>query len=546
MSYKSNPSQQVGLNDRFNNMTETEKKVLMGSWGKDFSDNIFPYICEDRFAVLYSDKKASRPNTPVNIIVGAMIIKEVLGLTDDELREALVCDIRMQYALHTTSYDQQPLSDRTLSRFRERLYEYEMEAGTDLVKEEIVSIAAGISKFMELQPTLKRMDSLMVASACKDMTRLEVVYTVTANLANAVHKACGDELLQSMEHYLNADDEKRVIYHNKPEDRESKIQEIIEDCTLLMERLGEEGAALAEYALAKRMLDDQSEENKSGGRVAKNKHEIAPDSLQNPSDPEATYRNKANKGYKGYAANVVQTFNKDGAAVITDYDFKQNTYSDIEFGKDTIENIGERGEATPDNKVVMVTDGGYYSEENAELAKENNIELIPTALIGEKPPAIFADFTINTKEKQVEKCPAGNTPLKQSYNEKSNTYRTVMCKDQCANCPHKEECNAKIYKKSAVVTVSVKKVERARVNRELTEGVYVEYRNMRNAIEGVQSVLRRKYRVDEVPAYGLIRTKLYFGFKVCAINFKKLMKYTRDKSAHLNDLLAPREQYAQM
>lgn len=36
----------------------------------------FPAIDEERFSVLYSDK-ASRPNTPVNVIVGASIIKEL-------------------------------------------------------------------------------------------------------------------------------------------------------------------------------------------------------------------------------------------------------------------------------------------------------------------------------------------------------------------------------------------------------------------------------------------------------------------------------------
>ena len=60
--------------------------------------------------MLYSNK-ASRPNTPVNVVVGALILKELLGLTDDELVEGLMFDIRYQYALHTTSFEEQPLSD---------------------------------------------------------------------------------------------------------------------------------------------------------------------------------------------------------------------------------------------------------------------------------------------------------------------------------------------------------------------------------------------------------------------------------------------------
>ena len=89
-----------------------------------FSDEIFPAIDEERFRVLYS-QNASRPNTPVNIIVGALIIKELFALSDDEIVENLMLDIHYQYALHTTSYEEQPLSDKSLSRFRKRCYEYE-------------------------------------------------------------------------------------------------------------------------------------------------------------------------------------------------------------------------------------------------------------------------------------------------------------------------------------------------------------------------------------------------------------------------------------
>lgn len=99
--------------------------------GKNFADKVFPAIDENIFSVLCS-KKASRPNTPVNVIVGALILKEALNVTDDEIVEAMAFDIRYQYALHTTSFEEQPISDRTLSRFRARVLSYETEHDVDL------------------------------------------------------------------------------------------------------------------------------------------------------------------------------------------------------------------------------------------------------------------------------------------------------------------------------------------------------------------------------------------------------------------------------
>jgi len=544
MSYVANKTQQVGLNDRFNNLTDKEKKAVLGSWAKPFADIIFPSIREDRFAVLYSSNTATRPNTPINIVVGSMIIKEVVGLTDDEVLEGLCCDARMQYALHTTSCVEQPMSDRTLSRFRQRLYEYELETGIDLVKEELLYQADNIAKFMDLQPYRKRMDSLMIASACKDMTRLEVIYVTVANLVKAVHRSGGDELLQGMEHYLNADDQNRVIYHNQAEDRKAKTQAMVEDCAVMLERLGESGTDLPEYALAVRMLDDQSIIGAEGKRIAKNSHDIEPDSLQNPSDPDATYRKKAGEGYIGYVANVVQTYDNKGAAVITDYSFQQNSHSDIEFGKEAIENIGETVKEGDAKKIELIADGGFASEGNSQLAKENEIIFVTTSLTGTKPPEIFADFVINNEEHKVEQCPAGNEPQIQGRNQSTDTYSVVMGKEQCANCPHRMECNARITKNSAVVCVSAKKVERAKTVKEISSEVYAEYRNSRNAVEGVPSVLRRRYDVDDMPIFGILKSKLRFGFKIAAINFQNLFKFTRGKSALFQDQLIPREQCA--
>jgi hypothetical protein len=134
MSFRKNDCQQLSFVDSFWGLTEREKKVLQNSWAGIFADEIFPSIDEDRFACLYSDV-ASRPNTPVNVILGALIIKELFDYTDDELVENLMLDLHLQYALHTTSCTEQPLSDKTLSRFRKRCYEYEQEHGVDLYKD---------------------------------------------------------------------------------------------------------------------------------------------------------------------------------------------------------------------------------------------------------------------------------------------------------------------------------------------------------------------------------------------------------------------------
>ena len=161
MSFRVNESQQISIFDSFLNLTERERKALEKSWAHIFSEDIFPVIDEKRFSVLYSEK-GSRPNTPVNVIVGALIIKELFDYSDDELVENLMLDLHLQYALHTTSFSEQPLSDKTLSRFRKRCYDYERLYNQDLYHDCVKDLSQSIQRIMKINGRVRRMDSMMI------------------------------------------------------------------------------------------------------------------------------------------------------------------------------------------------------------------------------------------------------------------------------------------------------------------------------------------------------------------------------------------------
>ena len=96
MSFKTNDCHQLSLDDSFITLTERERKALEKSWAKIFADEVFPAIDEERVSVLYSDK-AFRPNAPVNVINGALIIKELFDYSDDEIVENLMLDLHLHH-----------------------------------------------------------------------------------------------------------------------------------------------------------------------------------------------------------------------------------------------------------------------------------------------------------------------------------------------------------------------------------------------------------------------------------------------------------------
>jgi dihydropteroate synthase len=161
-------------------MTERELKIPENSWAAVFAKEIFPAINEQRFSALCSDKE--RPNTPANVNVGALIINDMLGLTDEELVEGVALNPQIQYALHLTRNRETPCNDRTPSRFRERLCERMDKTGDDLIKEEVLSLAGLANARLHASDKPQRMDILMISSNCKRMAILELIYICSANV----------------------------------------------------------------------------------------------------------------------------------------------------------------------------------------------------------------------------------------------------------------------------------------------------------------------------------------------------------------------------
>lgn len=343
MSFRTNSSQQMSMFDSTYGLTEREKKALDRSWARIFADDVFPQIDEKRFAVLYSDK-ASRPNTPVNVIVGALIIKELFGISDDEVVDNLMLDPRYQVALHTTSFEEQPLSDKSLSRFRIRCYNYEKTHGVDLYHDCVTNLAEASARMMNIDKRIRRMDSLMVEANIRKLSRMELIYTCISKLVIYLHRNGRDDLIGHMAHYYDPNDLNRVIYHCSDVDAGERFEVLLKDSDTLLEKCGSAFDDVTEYQLFIRCLSEQTIVE-DGKRRLRTKEDGTMDSdlMQSPVDPDATFRTKAGKQHRGYAANVEESVGSNGS-IVTDYQFDLNNKSDSDFLKDHLASIGHQDE----------------------------------------------------------------------------------------------------------------------------------------------------------------------------------------------------------
>lgn len=298
-------------------------------------------------------------------------------------------DIRYQYALHTTSFEEQPLSNRTLSRFRARCLACETEIWIDLIYACITGLAKEIAEFMGIAPTMQRMDSIMISANIRELSMLELFYTCVSNLAKLMAKR-GGQLPENLKHYTEKDDDNRVIYHNRKKDEMERLQQIIYEGEELLLLCDGDFDDTSEYQLLIRLFKEQTLLDDGDKRRLHTKEERQEPSkfLRSPVDPEAAFRTKGSQ-HIGYVGNIVETVGETGS-VITDYAYEQNIYSASQFFWDYLERQPENEE-----QITVVTDGAYGGSENIVRAEKYGMRLVPTNFPCSKPAAVFADFVFN-------------------------------------------------------------------------------------------------------------------------------------------------------
>ena len=195
----------------------------------------------------------------------------------------------------------------------------------------------------------------------------------------------------------------------------------------------------------------------------------------------------------------------------------------LSFPRETLENAEPSEDAT-----ALIADGAYASEELAVMAAEKNIGLLTTGLRGRKPREILTHFKLSEDKRTVTQCPEGHAPRSSSYIRQSDSIRVSFPRCCCESCPHRKECNAKIKARTAVIMLSLGALAHTEeaIRRKDDEFIKLIGR-VRNGVETVPSVLRRKYRVDNMPVRGRLKTKVFFGLKMYALNFTKLLLYER-------------------
>jgi hypothetical protein len=159
---------QAALFSSIYELPKKQLKRLKKSWAGVFYKEFFTRVEEELFGVLYSDEP-SRPNIPVNVLMGLETLKSGFGCSDEELYDAFCYNMQVRYALGYRDLKEGHFELRTLYNFRRRITEYMQETGINLIEKAFEQVTDEQTEAFQLKTGKLRMDSTQIASPGQDL-----------------------------------------------------------------------------------------------------------------------------------------------------------------------------------------------------------------------------------------------------------------------------------------------------------------------------------------------------------------------------------------
>ena len=267
---------------------------------------------------------------------------------------------------------------------------------------------------------------------------------------------------------------------------------------------------MSSYKLLLRLLKEQCIVEENARVFIKPNRDVPSDSLQNPSDPDATY--DGHKG-KGYQVQIMETYapDKKGLSLITHVAVEKAHISDANALIPAIEETKKR-DLKPKE---VLADSLYGSDDNIEKAKELAVDVVSPVMGKESAKQItLIDFALSGT--RVTTCPEGHAPIFTKC--KKDRHIAVFGPEICAACSQKNECPVKPGKRGNYLRYDEKTIRIAqRRDYEKTPEFLEKYR-FRSGIEGTISCCDRKTGIKHLRVRGLKAVSFCATLKAIGIN----------------------------
>lgn len=500
-------------------LTNKQLKMWKKSREHKFFKHIFAKIDEKLFSVLYSDKK-SRPNVPVNQLVGSLILKHLYDWTYEELFTHLSFNMLSRHAIGINDWSEDIFAEASLYNFQNKVTAHYLKTGQDLFMEVFDGLTTNQLIEFGIATNIQRGDSFLMGSNIIDYTRLNLLLEVLIRLYRILSKTDKDRLGSLLSEYTKQP-AGQYIYRLNKEDFPKEIAQLGKIYHRLHTELKTDYRDHRVFRIFERVYTEQFV-------IANQKIEVVPPTalhsgiLMSPDDDQATYRKKGKVESKGYVGHISETANPDNELnLITDLAVKPNNTDDAKILE---ERLPEMIKKTPQLDEYHA-DGLYGNQVIDKQMEKHNIKQIQSTIRGRKSGGGIkvqkqenGQLTVNCKGGQTVKAVKRKTAWRAEFDY-------AICKQ----CPFKDRCTSKVTgtKRNAhkrYLTISEKTVlTHTRFNNinKLPE----ERKKIRANVEATIKEAKRGIKNGKLRVRGLLKAKYYLIWTSIGINLGRIHRF---------------------
>jgi hypothetical protein len=513
------------------------RAALRESWAETFYRELFCRIDETLFAPLYSEE-ASRPNSPVNVLMAAEILKYGFGWSDEELYNEICFNLQVRHAVGLHELNTEVFVPRTLYYFRQRVREYAEKTGANLIEKVFEQVTDSQLEAVKIATGWQRMDSTQMLSNLAKMTRLGLLISILQQVHQGLPAPMQAQWAERWKFYL----EKRphqVCYRVAATEVNGHLVNIGQELCAVEAELAQGPDKDETLKLVRRVLEEQYIREAAGEVTLRPEKEVPSDSLQSPHDPDATYRVKGGAVYPGgYVVNVSETADPENPVqLITDLQVEPNRADDAHLLKQSLDNQAARGIEVKQ----VTTDGGYTGPQGQAACDAHGVSLRATRMRGGYPTSEWWSCDTYLWDHDSDgtpigvTCPAGHrADLIPSRAE--GRFLARFDAERCAKCQHfRVPCRVEERKRVApTLYVARSSIESAQRRQRLCP----QDSSIRTLVESTVRSLKRGFPGSKLPVRGLIRARMVLYPAALMVNLRRLHCHLEKRAEEATEEIA--------
>lgn len=507
-------------------LSSKQRQLLDQQWPGCFRDYILDLLPVNKLALAFPSDQG-RPTKDLYTVLGALVLQQYHDLTDSQVVEQLLFNIQWHYALDLYKQSDQAkyICEKTL--WSMRLYSMTLGIDADVFD----AIAVKLAELFKVDTRLQRIDSVHIKSNMARLGRIGIfVRAIDRFLVNLKrhHRGLWSKLDADLVQRYQGQQASGCFAAVRPSESKKTLREVACDLYRLVTRFDDhrQVTGMHAYKLLCRIVKEQCEVRSDGTIELKAPKQIRSDSLQNPSDPDATY--SGHKG-QGYQVQVMETYNehegtqKDPAQLnlITHVDVEKACQSDAQALLPAIEATLEK-DLAPEQ---LQADALYGSDENCQEAMQHDIQVVsPTMGIEKKNGAALSDFEFRA-DGHVNRCPGGHQPLVRRKNKSG--YSQGFDKSICSGCPLLSQCPVTKGKSHYYLRYTRKSMRLARRRQEENSAEFKDRYRWRAGVEATMSQYDRLTGVKRLRVRGFKAVRFAAVLKAVGVNLARAVAARR-------------------